>query len=123
MPSHAFSNAEENAPAKKFVKWFSVALPLATLPILMAILPGFHDYYFGVANNESSAVGALQNINSLEKRYAASHPDQGFACELSQLGPPVIDPCEPNTSFLSGHWSGYTFAITDCAVQMEVLQI
>jgi len=35
---------------------------------------------------------SLVKINSLEKQYAASHSDKGFACELVVLRPQKVEP-------------------------------
>jgi hypothetical protein len=70
--------------------------------IAMAIETLWHDKYFGVAQNESAAVGGLRKINTLENQYAASHADKGFACELSLLRPieAVTDPYDPTSALL-----------------------
>jgi hypothetical protein len=84
--------------------------------IAMAIETLWHDKYFGVAQNESAAVGGLRKINTLENQYAASHADKGFACELSLLRPieAVTDPYDPTSALLGGKWSGYRFSVFRC---------
>src|SRR5258708_11775916 len=78
---------------------------------LLVFSPSFHDTYFGVAKYESAAVGSLQKINKLQRQYAASHADKGFACELPLLRPtePMSDAYDPTAALLSGEWSGFKF--------------
>ena len=76
-----------------------------------------------VAANEASAVGSLHAINNAEVTYSTAYPNPGFACSLSQLGPPsggapvssaaasLID-----SGLASGTKSGYTFTAGDCAM-------
>ncbi|HYN15782.1 MAG TPA: type II secretion system protein [Terriglobales bacterium] len=76
-----------------------------------------------VAANEASAVGSLRAINDAEITYNLAYPNPGFACALSQLGPPsgggaassagagLID-----AALASGSKSGYNFAPGSCPV-------
>jgi prepilin-type N-terminal cleavage/methylation domain-containing protein len=74
-----------------------------------------------IAANEASAVGSLRTINTAEITYNMTYPTTGFACTLSQLGPPsggnatstaagLID-----SNLASGTKSGYSFAISGCS--------
>ena len=38
---------------------------------------------------ESSAIRSVRTLVSAESRYAAAYPETGFACHLSELGPPT----------------------------------
>ena len=84
--------------------------------MLVFLSPSFHDKYFGVAKYEAAAVGSLSKINSLEKQYAASHPDKGFACELVVLRPQEsgTDTSGQVTGLLNGQRGGYKFAFAAC---------
>jgi hypothetical protein len=89
---------------------------IALFAILMVLSPSFHDKYFGVAKNESAAVGSLRKLNTLESQYAAAHPNKGFACELPLLRlSEKTDGYDPIAALLAGGWSGYRFAIVGCA--------
>lgn len=39
-------------------------------------------------SNSSLAVGSVRSINTAQKYYAEHHPDRGYACDLTALGPP-----------------------------------
>jgi len=74
-----------------------------------------------VAANEASAVGSLHAINNAEITYSTVYPNPGFACSLSQLGPPSGGaPVSSSAASLidsglaSGSKSGYTFTAGDC---------
>ena len=102
------------------MRWKFWIKPLVGLLFLFTLLvflsPSFHDKYFGVAKYEADAVGSLVKINSLEKQYAASHPDRGFACELVALLPEETrtDASSQSLGFLNGQRGGYKFAIAAC---------
>jgi hypothetical protein len=82
--------------------------------------PYWHDKYFGVAKNESSAVARLRDINSLEKRYTKSHPENGFTCELTLLRREATEPGElGHESKLSGEWRGYKFMLLACSADVN----
>jgi len=96
-------------------------LPLLICTFIFALLlllftPTFHDKYFGLAQNESAAIGSLLKINEFQKQYAAAHPGKGFACELHLLRPtePTNDGYNPTTSLLTGKWSGFKFTVVGC---------
>ena len=38
---------------------------------------------------ESSAIRSVRTLVSAESKYAATYPETGFACQLSELGPPM----------------------------------
>lgn len=83
----------------------------------MLFSPSFHDTHFGMAQNESAAVGSLRKLTSLENQYAAAHTDRGFACELTLLQPTedMKETLGPSSALLTGKWSGYKFALVGCA--------
>jgi len=76
-----------------------------------------------MAANEASAVGSLHAVNNAEITYSSTYPNLGFACALSQLGPPtggapvgsaaasLID-----ANLASGSKSGYNFAPGTCTM-------
>jgi hypothetical protein len=75
------------------------------------------------AANEASAAGALRMLNTAEVTYAASYPQHGFTCALSDMGgmgsgggptehqAMLIDP-----RLASGKKNGYVFKIGGCGV-------
>jgi hypothetical protein len=97
--------------------WTKLLISLLLLfAVLVFLSPSFHDKYFGVAKYEADAVGSLVKINSLEKQYAASHPDKGFACELVVLRPQEsgTDTSGQVSAILNGQRSSYKFAFAAC---------
>jgi hypothetical protein len=101
--------------------WTKLAAALLFLFVALLFLsPRFHDIYFGVAKNESSAVSSLRKITALEAQYAAAHPKKGFACQLRLVRPTgekTNGRYDPTEALLAGEWSGYKFAVTDCIAQ------
>jgi hypothetical protein len=67
--------------------WIPIACLALLFGIAVVLSPTLHDTYFGVAKNESTAVGSLRKIYELENAYSAGHPENGFACQLKQLQP------------------------------------
>jgi hypothetical protein len=84
--------------------------------LVIAFSPHFYDSNAGVRKNESAAVGSLAKINVLQSKYAAAHPDEGFACQLQRLRPPEGSTTlyDPTTALLSGELSGYKFVVVGC---------
>jgi hypothetical protein len=67
--------------------------------------------------HEAASASLLSSVNGLQRHYAAAHPKQGFACELSLLksSEHVKDSeYDPQEFLVSGRHSGYSFAILNC---------
>jgi hypothetical protein len=97
--------------------WAKLSIALIFLfAVLTFLSPSFHDKHFGVAQNESAAVGSLRKLNNLESQYAAAHADKGFACGLALLQPTeeMKETFGPYATLLTGVWSGYKFAVVGC---------
>jgi hypothetical protein len=105
----------KNPKRWKFWAILSIAL-IFLIGVLTFFSPSFHDKHFGVAQNESTAVGSLRKLNSLESQYAAAHADKGFACELTLLRPTegMKKSFGPYATLLTGAWSGYKFDVVGC---------
>jgi hypothetical protein len=98
--------------------WIAFIAFVVLLFLILVVFPWWHERYFGVAANESAAVGALRWVNALENQYAAAHADKGFACEFLLLqateqmsGAAARNPAEA----LSSKSHGYNFAFIGCA--------
>jgi len=105
-----------NPKGWKFWAKLSIAL-IFLIGVLTFFSPSFPHKHFGMASNESAAVGSLRKLNSLESQYAAAHADKGFACELTLLQPTeeMKEAFGPYATLLTGVWSGYKFAVVGCA--------
>jgi hypothetical protein len=96
-------------------------LLLAGLLFLMVVprLDGPHSRQHA---HEAVAVSKLLTVIELQKKYAASHVETGFACEL-----PLLKPVEqradahydPFGFLTTGTWSGYRFALDGCHVDQK----
>ncbi len=71
---------------------------------------------------EISAIVSLRSLEQAEIMYAATYPESGYVCQLSQLGgnaqagSPTSDAAQLIDGVLaSGKKSGYTFAVSKCA--------
>lgn len=60
----------------------------ALVMLLITIIAGVTIAQEKRVSNSSLAVGSVRSINTAEKYYAEHHPDRGFACDLTALGPP-----------------------------------
>lgn len=67
-----------------------VIVALASAVFWLAVFPPMASR---VLLNQHRAVQSIRNLNRAEHRYAALHPDAGFACNLSDLG--EQDPQQP----------------------------
>jgi hypothetical protein len=56
--------------------------------LLIAIIAGVTMAQENRVANSSIAVGSVRSINTAQKYYAEHHPDRGYACDLTALGPP-----------------------------------
>jgi hypothetical protein len=87
---------------------------LLSFLLVFACSPHFHDSHAGVRQNESAAVGSLRKIHDLQRKYAAAHPDEDFACQLQRLRPAEATAYDPTTALLAGEWSGYKSVLAGC---------
>lgn len=60
--------------------------------------------------NEAHAVGSVAELISAEAKYGSSHPREGFACTLAQLGSARLI----NSALARGRTYGYLFRL-NCA--------
>jgi type IV pilus assembly protein PilA len=70
---------------------------------------------------ESSAVGSLRTLNTAEVSYAASFPERGYTCKVSELGgfstgsgPKPEHAMLIDDTLARGKKSGYVFSISGC---------
>ena len=73
---------------------------------------------------ETSAIGNLRTLNTAEITYAASYPERGYTCKLSELGGfSPENESKPEHALLiddtlaSGKKGGYVFSIRGCGVR------
>ena len=94
---------------------FGLLLACALL-LTVALYVAFSSGAIWRSANESDAVGMLSHINLLEARYAANHPEKGFACTLRLLGSEHVEDSThfPEDFFATGEDSGYRFTFAEC---------
>lgn len=103
----------------------SLLLAVACLPFLISVfsltiaIPALEKSK--QAAYAAGAVNSLRTIMTAEISYATEYPQNGYACQLSELGGnPQAGPPSPEAAQLidevlaSGKKSGYTFAISSC---------
>ena len=86
------------------------AVGSSLLAPLLWMLAVSHAGTVWVSANEAVAVGKLRDLNRFQRKYAADHPEKGFACALSLL----IAYSSYHDSVVQQILSGYNFAITNC---------
>lgn len=82
-----------------------------------AIIPGLDDRHSRQRANEVAAVSALRIVNELQSKYAAAHPEKGFACELPRLRPPEQAQnadYNPLDFLITRTHYGYKIALANC---------
>lgn len=113
----AAPNIKTNARESPKVR---VRLILATLLLGLAgfivLIPSQTDFHNGPRQNESAAIGSLRTLNTLEAQYAATHPEKGFACDLSLLNSAGKNNStyDSTKALLTGAFSGYKCEIVGC---------
>ncbi len=70
--------------------------------------------------NETSGAASVRTITNAEITYAATYPDVGFTCTISDLGPYTTAPSPTAAGLIdavlsTGRKSGYTFTLSNCA--------
>jgi hypothetical protein len=107
---------EQLAPATPRLLKFFYAIPalLLAAALFIPVLDGPDSRKHA---NEAVAVGKLRHINTLQTKYAAAHPQKGFACELPLLR--YLEPLEragydPSEFLALGTHAGYKIALRNC---------
>jgi type IV pilus assembly protein PilA len=101
---------------------------LGEISVTLRVPLGDEEYLKGLQkrqskDSESSAVASLRTLNTAEISYAASFPQNGYTCKLSQLGGSNAggEPSPDHAMLIDdvladGRKSGYTFAVQGCDV-------
>lgn len=113
------NQGERSAPAvPRLLKLFYGILVLIALLLAAALfVPVLDGPDSRKHANESVAVGKLREINTLQTKYAAAHPQEGFACELPllrSLEPPEHADYDPLEFLVLGTHAGYKIALRSC---------
>ncbi|HEU5234883.1 MAG TPA: hypothetical protein VFU50_18645 [Terriglobales bacterium] len=69
--------------------------------------------------NEANAVGSVRVLNTAEATYANRHPQEGFACTLSQLASAGLI----NAALASGRTNGYRFSLNCGGAQRPYVRV
>src|SRR5262249_5694811 len=64
-----------------------------------------------IAANEATAVSTVRLLSTAEINYQATHPEQGYSCDLSA----VVSAGDLNPDLVGHALHGYLFDIRDCA--------
>src|SRR5947208_16848939 len=97
------NNSVVLSPKRKAILGLAAGFLLSLL-LVIAFSPHFHDSHGGIRQNESAAVGRLRKIHDLQSKYAAAHPNEGFACQLQRLRPAEATAYDPTAALLAGEW-------------------
>ena len=71
--------------------------------------------------NEAAALGNVRQLQNAQMLFSIGHPDEGFSCSLSELGPSLDGKASASNADLidsqltSGKKSGYIFGISGCS--------
>jgi type IV pilus assembly protein PilA len=115
VPRLTFSMKQESEVWKLNEITLALRVPLGDDEYLKGLLKSQNDA------SESSAAGSLRTLNTAEISYAASFPERGFTCQLSELGgfslgrePQPEHALLIDDTLASGKKSGYVFSIRGC---------
>lgn len=95
---------------------------LALLLLAYMFLPILDGMHARVRAKESAAAATLRTLSDLQKRYAASLPAKGFACELRSLQPIAAQNTDfsiPGEFFQTGTRFGYKFSVNSCQTDAD----
>jgi hypothetical protein len=95
----------------------SVCAVCAVLLLVALVLPTLDGPNRRLHMNEAGSVARLRNINRFQTEYAATHPTEGFACQLPLLKPSEqVRPGEydPEQYLVSGTQYGYKYMVANC---------
>jgi hypothetical protein len=86
---------------------------LSLVALLTPVLDGPNSHR---AAREATAVGNLHRLATLQASYSASHPDKGFACQLSLLKSTksASGGYDPDEFLLSETYADYRITLTGC---------
>jgi len=86
---------------------------LSLVALLTPVLDGPNSHR---AAREATAVGNLHRLATLQASYSASHPNKGFACQLSLLksNKSASGGYDPDEFLLSETYAGYRITLTGC---------
>ncbi|MGB7730396.1 MAG: hypothetical protein WBL50_20380 [Candidatus Acidiferrum sp.] len=103
----------------RYTRWRNFLVPIAIVAfvLLLAVLflPTMDGPNSRVRANESVAAANPRNITTFQNRYAALHPNDGFACDLTLLKSVMHDKNdhEPDAFLPAGH-IGYRIVLMGC---------
>jgi hypothetical protein len=93
-----------------------VAVAMCVLCLAALSIPTLDGPNMRQGANEAVAVGKLRRITTLENKYAADHPENGFACQLGLLKPTASnnDAYGPDSFLSTERHAGYRTALAGC---------
>jgi len=100
--------------------WRNLLIPFVVIMVILCLAALFIPTLDGPNSHrkarEAVAVGNLHRLATLQASYSASHPDKGFACQLSLLKS-TKSPSgnyDPDGFLLSETYTGYRITLTGC---------
>jgi hypothetical protein len=115
-PRESQPKTQRGLPNKlKQALWAAFAL-CAVFLFVELFLPSFEGPNRPPAK-EATTVAKLRNINIFQRRYAAAHPKEGFACQLSLLKSSEKTSSsgyDPEEYLVSGTQHGYKYVVSNC---------
>jgi hypothetical protein len=98
---------------KRFLPFLVVFAILALAAYSIPVLDGPNSHR---AACEATAVGNLRKLTTLQNSYSRSHPEKGFACQLSLLksSSPSGGDYDPEEFLLLDTYAGYKIALDGC---------
>jgi hypothetical protein len=100
--------------------WQRFLIPFLVLFAILAVAVYFIPVLDGPnshrAAREATAVGNLRKLTALQNSYSASHPEKGFACQLSLLksSTPSSGDYDPEEFLLLDRYAGYKITLDGC---------
>jgi hypothetical protein len=97
--------------SKKRRRLFNILGAVLFVLVVAAVLVP-HNLVSHLAKDEISAVKTVRALKDLEQQYAATHPSNGFTCDLALLKPALSDKEQIHEGLLFSE--GYKFSLAGC---------
>lgn len=121
LAKRSVTSSTDHSRRNALAYWLGAVGSSLVAPLLwMLVVP--HVATVWESANEAVALGKLRDLSNFQRKYAADHPENGFACALpflESVEPPNRTDEESTGSPMTSTHSGYNFAIINCRLDAK----